>query len=67
MKKLLSILASVVAIVALFAVKATPKEAGAYPDNDPAMADVAVENPDSPWTVKKLLGCKNMWLVAEDR
>ena len=59
-----AILTLVVAIVALLAVKATPKEAGAYPDNDPAMADVPVENPQSPWTVKKLLGCKNMWFVA---
>ncbi|MBQ9413465.1 MAG: MFS transporter [Oscillospiraceae bacterium] len=47
-----------------FITKATPKEAGAYPDNDPAMANMNVEEGHSSWTVGKLLKCKQTWVVS---
>lgn len=55
----------VILLLTVFAVKATPAQAGAYPDNDPAMAETAREKEEaSSWTVGKLLRCKQMWLVS---
>lgn len=60
-----AILTLVIAILALVAVKATPAEAGAYPDNDPEMVNAAAaDDYKSPWTVGKLLKSKNTWFVS---
>ncbi len=55
---------SIVIMVLAFITKATPKDAGAYPDNDPALADMKFEEGKSPWTVGKLLACKQTWIVS---
>lgn len=55
----------VILLLTIFTVKATPAQAGAYPDNDPAMAEAApLEEYRSSWTVGRLLRCKQMWLVS---
>ena len=62
---LFAALTVVVLLLTIFAVKATPAQAGAYPDNDPAMAEAApLEEYRSTWTVGRLLRCKQMWLLA---
>lgn len=59
------VIALVLTLLTIFAVKSTPEEAGAYPDNDPAEAGAQkVSEYKSTWTVGKLLGCKQMWLVS---
>ena len=55
---------SIIIMVFAFFTKATPQEAGAYPDNDPALKDMKIEEGASPWTVKKLLTCKQTWVVS---
>lgn len=55
---------AIIIMVLAFVTKPTPKEAGAYPDNDPALANVEVMDEKSPWTVGKLLKCKQTWVVS---
>ena len=55
---------AIVIMVLTFVTKTTPKEAGAYPDNDPAMADAVITETNSPWTVGRLFKCKQTWVVS---
>ncbi len=60
-----AVITAVLALLTAFAVKSTPEEAGAYPDNDPAEANKpSLGGHHSAWSVPRLLGCKQMWLVS---
>jgi sugar phosphate permease len=60
----------ILALVTQFGVKATPEEAGAYPDNEAQTGEQreaalkALREYRSPWTVGKLLRCPQVWLVS---
>ncbi|MFP7296263.1 MFS transporter [Neobacillus niacini] len=57
-------------ILSVFWVKDTPELAGAYPDNDPHSQEdlkktaLLMQSYKSPFTVKKLLKDKDMWLIS---
>jgi OFA family oxalate/formate antiporter-like MFS transporter len=54
-----------VALLALFVVKETPKDAGTWPDNDPLEATAPnASGEQSTWTVSMLLRSRQMWLVS---
>ena len=60
-----AVITLVLALLAAFAVKSTPEEAGAYPDNDPEEAKAPkISEYKSTWSVPRLLACKQMWLVS---
>ena len=58
------VIAIVIMLLAIFTVKATPKEAGAYPDNNPELEGVVLEERKSSWTVGKLFACGQTWIVS---
>lgn len=57
-------------VISIFWIKEYPEEVGAYPDNikdgaaDLAAMQTELKNYKSPFTVKKLLKDKDMWLIA---
>ena len=60
-------------IIALLFIKQNPEEAKAYPDNDKSITPEQAKRDrelgvayakSSPWTVKKLLTCKMVWIIA---
>ena len=58
------------AVVGFFFIKDKPEQIGCYPDNEPISDDAIkanlqeLENYVSPFTVKRLLRDKDMWLIA---
>jgi sugar phosphate permease len=64
------VIALIIAVVTQVGIKSLPEEAGAFPDNDEqsreALDAMRTEmlNYKSPWTTKKLLACKQVWLVS---
>ncbi len=65
-----TIILIVMAIVSFFIVFNKPEDVGLAPDNDPATVEevekmkAELENYKSPWTVGKLLKCKEIWLAG---
>lgn len=63
----------ILTVVCIFFIKSNPEEAGAFPDNDKTMTREKVEKlraegemykKTSPWTVKRLLMTKEIWLIG---
>jgi sugar phosphate permease len=60
----------ILGIITAFSVKSFPEEAGAFPDNDPLEESdkdrilKELREYKSPWTVKKLLTCPQMWFCT---
>jgi sugar phosphate permease len=65
----IAIIVAVFAVICIFVCKVTPEEAGKFPDNEPLgnaefeQQKKEMENYQSPWTIKKLIGEKMFWFA----